>query len=270
MNKYFILNNDKVYFGLTDIKGLGESVFTKLEKQLKNIDVENATWMDFLLYILPNINSTASKALISSGALSHLRKTRNSMLYELGIVSNITKKELEFIQNHKMETLKLALDHLYANAKINKNRKAIILDLIKSIDSPPYSLEDSPEWIADTESAILGYSITCGKIDMYDISMCNTSCKDFKLGERSDKIILGGEIDHISIVKTKNGKNPGAEMAFVTLRDSTGLVDSVIFFPDQYREFKNCLFYGNIIIVKGNRSKNKDSLIVEKTYIAKT
>lgn len=100
--------------------------------------------------------------------------------------------------------------------------------------------------------------------------MCNTTCKDFKTGDRKDKIILGGEIDHIGVVKTKNGKNPGAEMAFVTMKDSTGSLDSIIFFPEQYREFKNVLFEGNIIIIKGNRSRNKDSLIVEKTYIAKT
>jgi DNA polymerase III alpha subunit len=100
--------------------------------------------------------------------------------------------------------------------------------------------------------------------------MCNTTCRDFKNGERTEKIILGGEIDHIGVVKTKNGQNPRSEMAIVNMLDSTGLLDSVIFFPDQYRKFKNILFQGNIIIVAGNRSKNGDSLIVDKAYIAKT
>lgn len=192
------------------------------------------------------------------------------MLFEFGIISNLTKKELLFIAESKCETLKACLEHLYTNGKINKNRKAIVENLISTINKPPYSLEDSPEWIADSEDTLLGCSITCGKVDMYDISMCNTTCKDFKTGDRKDKIILGGEIDHIGVVKTKNGKNPGAEMAFVTMKDSTGFLDSIIFFPEQYREFKNVLFEGNIIIIKGNRSRNKDSLIVEKTYIAKT
>jgi hypothetical protein len=43
-----------------------------------------------------------------------------------------------------------------------------------------------------------------------------------------------------------------------------------VFFPEKYKEYKNLLFVGNIIIVKGNKSKNGDGLIVEKAYVAKT
>ena len=59
-------------------------------------------------------------------------------------------------------------------------------------------------------------------------------------------------------------------MAFVTLCDTTGSIDSVIFFPEKYKQYKNILFPGNVIIVKGNRSKNGDSLVVENAYVAKS
>lgn len=270
LNKHFILKNNKVYFGLTDIKGVGGSVFDKLTKILDGFDFEKTSWIDFLTRVLLNINSTGSKALIQSGSLNFLKKTRNSMLFEFGIISNLTKKELAVGLESKSDDIQVLLKYICDHGKINKNRRSIIEDLIKAIDNPPYSLEDSAEWIADSEDALLGCSITCGKVDMYDISICNTTCKDFKNGDRSEKIMLGGEIDNISIVKTKSGKNPGSEMAFVTLKDSTGVLDSVIFFPDQFRQFRNVLFEGNIVIVSGNRSKNRDSLIVDKTYIAKT
>lgn len=270
LNRHFILKNNKVYFGLTDIKGVGGSVFDKLLKLLNGFELDKASWTDVLLKILPNINSGGAKALIQSGALGYLRKTRNLMTFEFGIISELTKKELAFVLENQKDTLKESLVYLIENAKLNKNRRSIIEDLVATIDRPPYSLEDSPEWIADTEDALLGCAITCGKIDMYDITMCNTTCKEFNTEDRKEKIILGGEIDRIGIVKTKQGKNPGSEMAFVTMRDSTAVVESVIFFPDQYREYKNILFDGNIIIVSGNRSKGKDSLIVEKAYIART
>lgn len=271
LNKHFILKHNKVYFGLTDIKGVGGSVFDKLIKVLKenDIDLYNTTWIDLLLKLLPNINSTAAKALIQSGALGFLRITRNAMMFEYDIVGSLTKKELEFIVNNKQKTLLECLNYLFINGKINKNRKAVVENLINTLKKPPFSLQDSPEWIADTEDSLLGCAITCGKVDMYDISMCNTTCKDFANTERKD-IIIGGEIDNISVTKTKNGKNPGAEMAFVTIKDSYGVIDSVIYFPEQYREFKNLLFIGNIIIVKGNKSKAGDSLIVEKSYVART
>ncbi|NDG30872.1 hypothetical protein EB118_12465 [bacterium] len=105
---------------------------------------------------------------------------------------------------------------------------------------------------------------------MYDISMTNATCKDFKNGIIKDNIIIAGELDYINITKTKSGKNKGAEMAFATLMDNTGSLDSVVFFPEKYREFRNILFQGNVLIVKGARSRSGDAFVVEKCYIPKT
>ena len=91
-------------------------------------------------------------------------------------------------------------------------------------------LEDSPEWISDAEEETLGCAITCSKVDMYDITMTNCNCKEFKTTLTNDNIILCAEISSINVTKTKSGKTPGAEMAFLSLSDSYGVVDSVIFF----------------------------------------
>lgn len=274
MNQYFILKNEKIYFGLTDIKGFGKSVFDKLIK-LKDeqfLDFDLMTWIDMLMKVLLNINSTSAKALIQAGALSYLNKNRSSMLFEFNLVSELTKKECSFITDntHKYKSLGDALYDLYHNGKSNKNRKNIILGLINNFNKPPYALEDNPDWISDIEDETLGCSMTCSKVDMYDISMTNITCKDFKNGMIKDNLILCGEIEAISVTKTKSGKTPGLEMAFVTMSDGTGSVDSVVFFPESYKLYRNTLFEGNVVIVKGNRSKSGDSLIVEKTYIPKT
>lgn len=274
MNQNFILKNKKIYFGLTDIKGVGLSVFGKLKGLIdqNNIDLNNTEWLYVLCKVLVNINSTAAKALIQSGALGYIKKTRNSMLFEYDIISELTKKELEFFTNNLAQYTMLVkgLEYLMNYGKITKKRKEILESLMHTAAYPPRSLTDSPEWISDTEYAALGCSITCSKVDMYDISMTNTTCKDFKNGCVRDNIILGGEIDYINITKTKSGKNPGAEMAFLTLTDNTGAIDSVVLFPEQYRNNRNVLFQGNVIIIKGSRSRSGDSLVVEKCYIPKS
>lgn len=274
MNQFFILKNNKIYFGLTDIKGVGASVFEKLNNIIQNdcINLNNINWLNLLFKVLLNINSTAAKALIESGATNFIKQTRNSMVFEYNTASNLTKKETAFLIENidHYDNLSNALKYLLDNCKTNKNRRKIIEDMIYSLFSPPFSLEDTAEWISDVEDASLGCSITCAKIDMYDISMTNTTCKDFKNGMNKDNIILGGEIDFINLTKTKSGKTAGSEMAFVTLSDTTGSIDSVIFFPEKYKQYKNILFPGNIIIVKGNRSKNGDSLVVENAYVAKS
>ena len=274
LNKLFILKNNGIYFGLTDIKGFGNSVYEKLLSILdkKSIEIEKLNWIQMLCLVLQDINSTAAKALIKSGALSHIKKTRNSMLFEYELISQLTKKELEYINKniYGYETLDQALSSLIKLGKINKKRLISVQNILYAYGNPPYSLDDNPEWISDSEEEILGCSITCSKIDMYDISMTNTTCKDFKNGTNRENIILCAEIDNISVTKTKTGKNPGLEMAFVTMVDSYGVLDSVVFFPEQYRTYRNMLFDNNVVIIKGNRSKTGDSLIVEKAYIPKS
>jgi DNA polymerase III alpha subunit len=275
LNEEFILLDNKIYFGLTDVKGVGASVFSKLQKIIEedNIDIQNIDWINCLYKILVNINSTASKALIEAGALDFTKKSRNSMLYEYELASQLTAKELQFIKNNisSSKNFKSDIIYLLEFGKLTKNRKNIIQNILNVLNNPPHSLKDNPEWIADAEYSALGCSLTCSKVDMYDISMTNISCKDLKNSNMFDNVILGGEVEYANVTKTKTGQNPGQEMCFVSLSDSTGVAESIIFFPEQYQKYKNILFTGNVIIVKGKRTKNnKEGLVVEKAYIAKT
>jgi DNA polymerase-3 subunit alpha len=271
-NEFFIIHNREIYFGLTDIKGVGKSVFDKLVKLIEkeNIDFDKLDWSGIVIQVLLKINSIAAKALIRSGALDFVKKSRTSMLFEYGILSQLTEKELLHI-SAIAGNIKNKLEYLKNIPKVNKNRTKIITDLIYTIDNPPYSLQDNPEYISDSESELLGCSITASKIEIYDTTIANTTCKEFKCGKNDKNMIIAGEIDNINVTKTKTGNKKGSEMAFVSLTDTTGNLDSVIFFPEQYQQFKNALFDQNIILVKGNRSKGSgDAFVVEKCYIAKT
>jgi DNA polymerase-3 subunit alpha len=271
LNQFFILKNKIIYFGLTDIKGLGVSVFQKILKLTEGVDINNMEWIDILIDILLNINSIASKALISSGALDYLKKNRTEMLYEYDLISELTKKEIEKCQIIKSETKNLSLLKLLqlsADApKTQTKRKTIMQNMVNSLMKPPYSLIDKIEWLSDSENSLLGASITCFKIDTYDTGMTNCNCKTFKTSSITNNIILAGEISNINVTKTKNGKNPGQEMAFISIEDQYGMLDSVILFPEQLSKYRTHLFNGNILIFSGNRSKTKDGLVVEKCYM---
>lgn len=271
LNKHFILKNNCIYFGLTDIKSFGDSVFNKLLKIVNDnkLSIQNMNWIQILFKVLLNINSVAAKALIKSGALTFCNKTRTAMLFEYDIASSFTKTETEYVSslidsNTSLESILLLLKD---KSRTTQKRKNAILSLVNTLYHPPYSLEDNPEWIADSEEESLGCSITCSKVDMYDVSMTNCNCKEFKTSLSKDNFIICGEIETISITKTKTGKNPGSEMAFISLSDGYGHIDSVIFFPENYKKYRNILFNNNVIVVQGNKSKQGDSLLVEKAYI---
>lgn len=267
LNRYFVLKDKIIYFGLTDIKGVGNSVFDKLLTLVDEKTIQNIGWVDLLFNVLLNINSKAVKGLISSGAMDHYKTSRNRMLFEYTIASDLTKKETELCKKYIDTNIKLkdVLIHLLQD-KITSRRRNIVENNIKSLDNPPFDLQDSIEWISDQEYELLGYSMSCSKIDMYDISHTNCTCGEF-LKSMNRELVIAGEIESINVVKTKSGKNKGADMAFVSMSDSTGVVDSIIVFPEAYRSYQNILFNNNVVIVKGTRSKDKDGLIADKFFI---
>ena len=55
-------------------------------------------------------------------------------------------------------------------------------------------------------------------------------------------------------------------MAFVTIEDQVGTLDTVVFFPEIFSKYRSYLFIGSILVFAGNRSKAKDGLIVEKCF----
>ena len=274
LNEFFILHNRSIYFGLTDIKGVGESVYKKMLNITKQHDLLHLNKIQTILKVLLNINSTAAKALIKSGALDYFKCNRTELLFEYDICSSLTDKELKnlelIVDTHTSLSLKQSLEYLIQNTKITKKRLTSINDLIYSVIKPPYSMIDKIEWLSDCENDLLGAAISCSKLDTYDISMTNTNCKSFKNSGLSNNIIIAGEIANINIVKTKTGKTPGQEMAFVTIEDQTGILDSVIIFPETWIKYKPHLFIGNILIFVGNRGKSKDGLIVEKCFVPKS
>lgn len=274
LNKFFILKNQSIVFGLTDIKGVGGSVYEKIIELTKQHDIEKLCWLQMLTKILLNINSTATKALISCGAFNFYKKNRTELLFDYDICSSLTNKELEKLQDiidsKNITNLKPALEALILEPKINKKRIEIIKNLIHSTIKPPYSLIDKIEWLSDSENDLLGVAISCSKLDTYDISMTNTTCKTFKSCGLSQNIIIAGEIVNTNIIKTKTGKNPGQEMAFVSIEDQTGMLDSVIMFPEKWLTYKTHFFPGNILVFSGSKTKSKDGLVVEKCFIPKS
>ncbi len=290
-NTHFKLIDNKIYFGLSNIKGIGLSAITKLNKVLTSLekqkelgiiyDFGELSWLEFLLYCSPHLTSTLIKTLISTGGLDYVRLPRTQMLYEYNVFSKLSKKReiswmiSEFQKIFKTETISLAhMLKLLENAKTGKGggcasitRKKVVQDLRNSLANPPYSLLDSIEWISKEEKSLLGISLSCNETDspQYQQFNNNCSCKEFvQKTNLSKSILMTIKLENINVIKTKRGKSPGKSMAFLTISDGSGMMDSVVVFPEQYKEFQEILVQGNIVNLVGERGKEKDTLIIKK------
>jgi DNA polymerase III alpha subunit len=102
MEPHFSSDGVSVYFGLSDVRGIGVNQVGKLKavieqgEQATGRKLADWSWEDFLFYASSNITSSVVKALISVGALRWTKKTRTRMLNEFEKWNSLTEKEQEF------------------------------------------------------------------------------------------------------------------------------------------------------------------------------
>lgn len=276
LNKHFDLIDGKIYFGLADIKHVGEGVVDKLVPFKTYLN----DWYSFLTVAADNINSRAVEALINSGAMDDFKMSRTEMVFQYTIWNQLSGREKKWINNatvgldinNMKDGLKTVLLSMVAGGNTgktagcaNKNRLAKVLGLIESINNPPYDMHDKPHQIAQLENTLLGICLTATFLDESEQKyMANCTCQEFNDGfqSKNNNICMAVQIDAIRETTTKKGTDPGRSMAFVTASDDSGICDNIVAFPDSYEKHKNLLVEGNRVLISGTRTKS-NSLSIE-------
>lgn len=256
----FYIKDGQIVWGLTNIKSIGESQIKNLHGELEK---HPETWTAFLLHI--ELNKTITNNIICVGILDHFGIPRKQMLHELNCYNQLSDREKDAVRTRKFNSLVETLEWLIQQPRktgcSNKNRIALVQDLIISLKNPPYELVDRPSWIYHQEVALLGCPLTFSLLDLchgYDV---NSTCKEFKDG-KSGLISVAVELISSREYIIKQGKNKGDKMGFLTAEDETGKIEGVLF-GDTWAENKNLIYDGNTVILTGERSK-KGSLVIHR------
>lgn len=267
----FDTDGEKVYYGLTDIKGVGEPKIRKYLNHLatNKIDIESINWYNFVVDVGVHLDSTMMHALIESGALDHFNIGRRVMLTEFTFLyDRLTKKELEWCIQNKAEAKtvinllrKAAATKKDGGAAANKNRVATIKSLVSILENPPTPLTDSDEWVINTETNRLGVSLTRHRSASSDI-VGDTTCREILFGKPGKSLVVA-EIVEVSSFKTKRGKNPGKYMAKMLVADESGEIE-VLVFTEQFAAFSHLLFENNTILIDGYLS-NDGTVFITKS-----
>jgi DNA polymerase III alpha subunit len=280
LNRNFITDGKVIRFGLTNVKGIGESVLEKIiDKKIQVERVLNKSlpqwgWLDILFAFSDYVNSKAFTALILAGGLDYLNLPRNTMVYEYDKWNQLTEKEKSWILNKHIDKsfaslgnslLEAAVIKKEGGAASNVNRLAKIKDVLKSLDNPPYSIIDTPDRMAFEENKLLGSAITCSVLDSCDTARANTSLKEILDGKSEDYMAVALEIKKIRVHTIAKGKSKGQKMAFLTVSDGQTENDNIVAFSDSFKKYAPLLVEGNTVVIRLKRS-DKGSLLVEAAY----
>lgn len=281
--KKFNIKDNKIYFGIKDVKSLTGATGEKLvdaisqaENEL-NKKAEKLSWIDILLFISPKISSTAFKALCSIGFFrtKNSNVTRNKALYDYEIYRTLTKAEQGWLVEHyASKKWTNFIDCLVDLAPTKKegggthkiDRKQAIQNEIQLLINPPYDLEDDPSWVIDQEVKLLGCPVSLAKVETSDTSAANTTCKEIINGKRGKNLCIVANIQRLSDYTINKGESKGQIMSFLTIEDDTCLLDSVIVFPKTRDKYKYILYEGNNLIFCGAVSDRDTSFIVDTIH----
>jgi DNA polymerase-3 subunit alpha len=277
-NHNYKLYDDGIYCGISNIKGVGTSILASLDEIVRSKEVQanksldKWSWTEFLMLCGESIKKNAFQALVSAGALSFLKVSRRRMLYEYDKFCELTSRDITFLQALSGESFLQKLKSLEVSAVgrgkplSNKKAKEKVSNLVKQLENPPYSLEDSAAWISEIESQAIGISLTCSKVDDCDQSAANCNCKDF-LDGKAGFIMMAVNLDEVREHTIKNGTKKGEKMAFIKASDSSCSLDGIVCFTEAWTEYKETIIQGNTVMLGGSRDKkNKDTFVVTKAW----
>tara|TARA_R110000824_G_scaffold337384_1_gene523940 strand:+ start:406 stop:2049 length:1644 start_codon:yes stop_codon:yes gene_type:complete len=278
MNKYFTLIGRNPTFGLTEIKSVGGSVFDKMITCLNDnkINLEQCDWNTFLIGFGTCIKADSFEAIILSGALDCFDVPRSQMLHELKMFRELSKREIPWIESYKRnninanltECIQAMLDQNDWSDRqrpiFRKDRIEIVESIVDSLKNPGYELVDLPGWKARKEEHYLGVSLTCARVDEYDTSRANCTCKEYIDGFNSQKgIRIAAQIDAVREWKIKKGNSKGQKMAFITASDGTCSLDSITIFSDEWTKYNKDIKEGNVLLLIGSRDTKRGSFLIK-------
>jgi DNA polymerase III alpha subunit len=284
LKQEFYIKNRELYFGLLNVREIGESGVEDIQTQAKEVEliidkkVEDWTWEDYLIYFSSRVKSTFNIALINSGALDYFGIPRERMHFEFKKWRLLTPTQTKWIYNNqysRMATLPIDIEpwkgprfksflEVITACKLPKrlgggchdHRQVTKLEDIEyQLKNPPHALEDTIDVLCSGEERYLGISISTHIISSCEDGVKKThDCISLKHVE-TEYVVIAVQISEVKEHKTKNGKNPGALMAFLTVRDDTSTCDNLLCFPEEWIKFQDLLFENNTVLIRIEKLK---------------
>lgn len=257
-NQNFVIDSGKIRYGIGSIKSLGSENFNTVINSIKNAEtvlgkeLNQFSWHDILLYLLPDIRKDVVNNLVHSGALSNFGVPRCSMLFQYNKLTEI-KSHIPWLRN---ATSHISLSNdietvLASKPRLTQKQRDKLNNILISILNPPINMVDAVEIVAGCEEDVLGIALSCSKLDAKNLGAVNCTCKQFSTGEKTLDVIVGVQINRISEWSPPDSDK---KMAFMTVSDKTGKIE-VSVPTKEYNRYGFLLFNNNTIAISGNINK---------------
>lgn len=271
-NKNFAVVDDrKIAFGLTALKGVGVAAVADLVKISRECDsFDEILWR--VMTTKTKVNTGVLTALIRGGAFDDMEEHRVEAQARFNLLESLTPKERELIQElmpHQEgstdwvrivraiadEDKSLLIKERYGVKVPHAGRRPKIRLSLRDFDGR--DLFDSKSQCIAWEQHYLGISLSGSEADIYNAQdKCIDLVRDGYEGMTFEIAVC---IASTREILTKKGD----PMAFVTARDDTYVMDNIVVFPKTFEFSKKFLEEGNVLKIRG-KIDDRGSLLANR------
>lgn len=249
---FTIENVEKIRFGLSAIKNVGDAAIKNILENRANGDYKN--FEDFCERTdLSTINKKTIESLIKAGAMDIFGNRASLLSSHQEITERINKKKKQSVAGQASLFGDDALDS-------------------KKLKSNISTIEDfTPHEKLAFEKEFLGFYLTSHP-QMENLiaikSVISHGLEFLEEEQEGQKVTVGGIIETMRKILTKK---TGSEMAFITIGDEKGLTIECVVFPKIYERHRSLITKDALIIMEGHIDTKNDRpvIIAEKISTVK-
>lgn len=256
---FSILDDDRIAFGITSLKGVGVTAARKVISVAKSSDnLYNIFWQ--ATKKKSGVSSAVIEALIRSGAFDEMAGERVRMEADFNLVAALTPGErttlealldaepgsdwVNILRAIADEEKSVQVKERYGVKIPNAARRPRLRGVLSDYDR--HDLFDNRLNNITWERQYLGVSLSGTEADVY---RSKNKCVDLvKHGQPGMDFEISVCLDSVRQIFTKTKGEP---MAFVTGRDNTHSLDGIVVFPKVYHRCSRFLEPGNVVKIRG-------------------
>ncbi len=230
----FIVDNDKIRFGLLAIKGLGRNASNDIINE-RNLNGNFKSLYDFCARMQENkaISKKIVEALIRSGTFDNLGNNRREMMEAYEDILSILDSE--------------------RRTKIKGQISFFDMGMTNDDKFVPYNIkhvtEYSEEDLLAMEKETLGVYISNHPLAEYnEIIKSLDTTKIADINNKNGEVAVVGIITSVKLKSTKNNDM----MAIIDIEDTSGLARNVVVFPSTFQKYSYEIREGNIVLINVN------------------
>lgn len=230
LDDFTYVSDTEIRFGLTAIKNLGEDIARAIIAERK-LGGGFSDLTDFMTRMkMSTLNKKSLESLVKAGALDEFG--------DRGVLLANCDYLLEFMRKQRAGETQQA--SLFVMEK----------PTVKLKQTAPATPSERLSW----EQELLGIYLTGHPFKEEQVALLALGVPSLKDAPMKESVVVGGRLDHVQNIVTKN-KEP---MAFVTLTDTTGKLEAVVF-PKVFAQYGSLFVQGKNVLMRGKIRPDEDT-----------